>query len=91
MTVFKTKAGSANSLHSSWEFRAVFIVNRAAKRHELVDKISPKAKITCKKQNVLKCVAFLTGGEDQLVVNRTAKNTLVVINVLRIQRSLFLD
>ena len=91
MMVFKTKAGSANSLPSSWEFRAVFKVNRAAKGHELIDKISPKAKITCKKQKVLKCVAFFTGGEDRLDVNRTAKNTLVLINVLRIQRSLFLD
>ena len=50
MMVFKTKTGSANSLHSSWEFRAVFNVNRAAKGHELVDKLSPKAKTTCEKQ-----------------------------------------
>ena len=48
-------------------------------------KISPEAKITSKKQRVLKCFAFLTGGEDRLHVNRTAKNTLVLINVLRIQ------
>ena len=68
MMVFKTKAGSANSLHSSWEFRAVFNVNRATKGHELVDKTSPNAKMSCKKQKVLQRVAFLTGGWDWLDV-----------------------
>ena len=53
-------------------------------------KISPKAKITSKKQKVLKCVAFLTGDEDRLNVNRTSKNTLVLINVLN-NTTLFLD
>ena len=42
------------------------------------------AKITSKKQ-VLKWVAFLKEGEDRLNVNRTAKNTLDLINLLRIQ------
>ena len=34
---------------------------------------------------VLKCNASLTGGEDRFDVNRTAKRTLVLIKVLRIQ------
>ena len=77
---------SANSLHLSWEFRADFNVNRAAKEHAGEGQKSPqKAKITSKKQKVLKCVAFLAGAEDRLHVNRTEKNTLVLINVLRIQ------
>ena len=53
-------------------------------------KISRKAKITSKKQKVLKSVAFLTGGEDRLNVNGTAESTLVLINVLN-NTNLFLD
>ena len=53
-------------------------------------KISRKAKITSKKQKVLKSVVFLTGGEDRLNVNGTAKKTLVLINVLN-KTNLFLD
>ena len=41
--------------------------------------------MTSKKQKVLKCVASLRGDEDRFDVNRNAKNTLVLINVLRIQ------
>ena len=43
----------------------------------MVDKKLSKGKnnLTFKKQKVLKCVAFLTAGEDQLNVNRTMKNT----------------
>ena len=41
--------------------------------------------MTSKKQKVLKCVASLTGDEDRFDVNRNAKKTLVLINVLRIQ------
>ena len=48
------------------------------------------AKITSKKQKVLKSVVFLTGEEDRLNVNGTAKNTLVLINVLN-NTHLFLD
>ena len=77
---------SADSLHLSWEFRADVNVNRAAKEHAGEGQKSPqKAKITSKKQKVLKCVAFLTGAKDRLHVNRTEKNKLVLINVLRIQ------
>ena len=53
-------------------------------------KISRMAKITSKKQKVLKSVVFLTGEEDRLNVNGTAKNTLVLINVLN-NTNLFLD
>ena len=49
----------------------------------LVDKISRK-KIINSKKKVRKYVAFLTGGEDWLNVNQPAKNTLVLIKVLRI-------
>ena len=35
-------------------------------------------KNTSKKQKVVKCVAFLTGGEDRLNVNRIGKDTLVI-------------
>ena len=35
-------------------------------------------------KKVRKFVAFLTGGEDWLNVNRPGKNTVVLINVLRI-------
>ena len=48
------------------------------------------AKIASKKQKVLKSVVFLTGEEDRLNVNGTAKNTLVLINVLN-NTNLFLD
>ena len=66
--------------------RADFSVNWAAKEHAGEGRKSPqKAKITSKKQKVLKCVAFLTGAEDRLHVNRTEKNTLVLIDVLRMQ------
>ena len=53
-------------------------------------KISPEAKITSKKQKVLKSVVFLAGEKDRLNVNGTAKNTLVLINVLN-NTNLFLD
>ena len=56
----------------------------SCKRTRWLTNISLKAKITSKKQ-VLKWVAFLTEGEDRLNVNRTAKNTLGLINLLRIQ------
>ena len=49
----------------------------------LVDKISQKTQINSEKK-VRKYVAFFTGGEDWLNVNRPAKNTLVLIKVLRI-------
>ena len=52
---------SANSLHSSWEFGAVFNVNRAAEDTSWLTKLSQQAKMTSKKQKVLKCVASLTG------------------------------
>ena len=53
---------SANSLHFSWEFRAVFNQRKSScKRTRCLTKISPK-KITSKKQKILKCVAFRTGG-----------------------------
>ena len=74
---------SANSLHSSREFRAVSMQIELQK-NMLVDKNLSKGKTKFKKQKVLKCVAFLTGGEDWLSVNRAAKNTLVLIKVLRI-------
>ena len=47
----------------------------------LVDKISGKTYINSKKKGP-KYVAFLTGGEDWLNVNRPAKNKLVLIKVL---------
>ena len=49
----------------------------------LVGKISLKTNKFYKKK-VCKYVAFLTGGEDWLNVNRPRKNTLVLIKVLRI-------
>ena len=71
---------SANSLHLSWEFRADFSVNWAVKEHAGERQKSPqKAKITSKKQKVVKCVAFLTGGEERLNVNRIGKDTLILI------------
>ena len=50
----------------------------------LVDKISRETLTNSKKEKVRKHVAFLTGGEDWLNVNRPGKNTLVLIKVLRI-------
>ena len=47
--------------------------------------ISRKAKINSKKQKALKFVVYLSGGEDWLIVDRTAKNTLVLIKVFRIR------
>ena len=45
---------SADSLHLSWEFRADVNVNRAAKDAGEGQKSPQKAKITSKKQKVLK-------------------------------------
>ena len=54
---------SANSLHFSWEFRAVFNQRKlSCKRTRWLTKISPKKKYLPKKQKILKCVAFRTGG-----------------------------
>ena len=64
--------------------------NSSCKRTHWLTKISRKAKITSKKQKVRKSGAFFKGGEDQLNVNGTAKNTLVLINVLN-NTNLFLD
>ena len=58
------------------------LVDRKTKINQ--KKIGRKAEIKSKKQKVLKCVAFFTGGKDWFNVNRTAKNTLVLIKVLRI-------
>ena len=81
--VFKTKGPQIRCiLHGSLGLSQC---KSNCKRTCWLTKISRKAKINSKKQRVLKCVAFLTGGEDWLNVNRTANNTLVMIKVLRIQ------
>ena len=48
------------------------------------------AAITSKKQKVLKCVAFLTGGEDRLNVNRKCEE-LAGSDKLFENTTLFLD
>ena len=73
MMVFKT----ANSLlipHGSLGLSSMQI---ELQKDTLVDKNLSKGKnnLTSKKQKVLKCVAFLTAGEDRPNVNRTVKNT----------------
>ena len=75
----------ANSLHSSREFTAVSIQIELQK-NMLVDKNLSKGilKKNSIKQKVRKRVELVTGGEDLLSVNQTAKNTLVMINFLRI-------
>ena len=50
----------------------------SSKKNMLVGKISRKTEINSKKK-FRKYVAFLTGGEDWLNVNRPAKKTLVLI------------
>ena len=73
---------SANSLHFSWEFRAVFNQRKSScKRTRCLTKISPK-KITSKKNKRSSNALHSAREEDRLNVNRTAKNSLVLINVL---------
>ena len=50
---------SANSLHSSWEYRAVFKCKSSCKRRRWLTKISPKAKITYIEQKVLSQMLYI--------------------------------
>ena len=72
MMVFKT----ANSLLIPYGSLGLSSMQIEMQKDTLVDKNLSKGKnnLTSKKQKVLKCVAFLTAGEDRLNVNRTVKN-----------------
>ena len=76
MIVFKTKGSKIRCIpHGSFGLSQC---KSSSKKNMLVDKISRKTCINSKKK-VRKYVAFLTGGEDWLNVNRPVKNTLVLI------------
>ena len=67
------------------KFVAFLVVAALLRTDTPVDKKLSKGKHNFCKTKGSQCVAFLTGGEDRLNVNRTAKNTLVLRNFLRIQ------
>ena len=84
--VLKTKGPQIRCIRLG-VIRAVFKCKSSCKRTRWLTKLSPKAKITYKEQKLLSQMRYilLTGCEDRLNVNQTAKHTLVLINVLRIQ------
>ena len=80
MIVFKTKGPQVRCVaHGSFGLSQC---KSSSKKSMLVDKISRKTLINSKNK-VRKYAAFLTGGEGWLNVNRPAKNTLVLLKVLR--------
>ena len=74
--VFKTKSPQIRCIpHVSFGLSR----KASSKKNMLVDKSLERHKYVLKRKKVRKFVAFLTGGEDWLKVNRPETNKLVLI------------